>query len=69
MPMKRVLDARGCGNIVIADYKKGSRYQQFVFDEKSKTIRGLCSNSRSLEIQNNGRAFNVRLSNTNSRWW
>jgi len=69
MPMQRVVECWGANNIILPDYVKGRRGQQFFFDEKSKTIKSQQWQDRSLNIQGNGRSFNVNMQGTTSRWW
>lgn len=50
MPMQRVVECRGANNVILSDYKEGSRGQQFWFDEKTKTIVSQQWKDRSLNI-------------------
>jgi len=50
MPMQRVVECWGANNIILSDYKEGSRGQQFWFDEKTKTIVSQQWQDRSLNI-------------------
>jgi len=69
MAMGRVVECWGASNIILSDYVKGRRGQQFWFDEKTKTIKSQQWQDRSLTIQGNGRSFNVYMTTTNSRWF
>jgi hypothetical protein len=69
MPMKRVVEAWGANWLVIRDYVKDKRGQQFFFDEKSKTIKSQQWQDRSIDIHSNGRNYHLKVSGTNSRWW
>jgi hypothetical protein len=69
MPMKRVVECWGANNIILSDYVKDKRGQQFWFDEKSKTIKSQQWQDRSLTIQSNGNSYNLYMTTTNSRWW
>jgi hypothetical protein len=39
LPMKRVAECHGANNIWLRRWRKNETGQQFIFDEKSKTIR------------------------------
>jgi hypothetical protein len=70
LPMKRVVEAIGANNLVIRKYVKGRKAQQFRFDVTSSTIRSEQWTNYCMEIQNNGRSSNARMtSGVNSRWW
>jgi hypothetical protein len=69
MPMQRVVECWGANNIILSDFIKDRRGQQFFFDEKSKTIKSQQWQDRSINIQGNGRSGNVNMQGTTSRWW
>jgi len=67
--MKRVAEAVST-NIKLKRWNKGRKRQQtFKFDITSKTIKNEYYKSYSLDITNNGRSANLRITTTNSRWW
>jgi hypothetical protein len=67
--MKRIAEAVGT-NMKLRRWNKGRKRQQtFRFDIKSKTIKSQYYKQYSLDIQNNGRSSNLRITTTNSRWW
>jgi ribosomal protein L21E len=69
LPMKRVAEMVGASNMAIKRFVKGRMGQQFFFDGKSKTIRSQQWKNYCIEIQNNGKADNLRAtSGINSRW-
>jgi hypothetical protein len=67
--MQRVVECWGGGNIVLRAYNKARKGQQFYFDQVSKTIKSAQWRDRSLNIEGNGRAYNLYMRGTNSRWW
>jgi hypothetical protein len=68
--MKRVVHCHGANNLVIHQYKKNTLEQQFYYDNTSKTIRSQKWKNYAMEIQNNGRSANARMtSGITSRWW
>jgi hypothetical protein len=68
--MRRVAECVGANNVVLKRYTKGRAAQQFFFDQKSKTIRSNHWKNYAMEIQNNGRSSNLRMtSGITSRWW
>jgi hypothetical protein len=70
LPMKRVAECHGANNIWLRRWRKNETGQQFFFDEKSKTIRSQKWKNYAMEIQNNGRSKNLRMtSGITSRWW
>jgi hypothetical protein len=69
LPMKRVAEVSG-SNVVLRRYVNGRKRQQtFRFDITSKTIKSEYHKSYSLDIPNQGRNNNLRVTTTNSRWW
>jgi hypothetical protein len=67
--MKRIAEVAG-SNVVLRRWNKGRKRQQtFRFDISSKTIKSQYHKSYSLDIPNNGRSSNLRVTTTNSRWW
>jgi hypothetical protein len=70
LPMKRVAECHGANNIWMRRWRKNTTAQQFFFDCKSKTIRSQQWKNYAMEIQNNGRSSNLRMtSGITSRWW
>jgi hypothetical protein len=69
LPMRRVCEVVGGRNIVIKSLNRGRLEQQFYFDGVSKTIKSIKYKDRSFNVQNNGRANNLDMQVTNSRWW
>lgn len=59
LPMHRVIDIRGGRNVVIKSRVVGRKTQQFVFDQKTKTIQSVAFKGKGLEIQNEGRNGNL----------
>ena len=68
MWMNRVLEVVGGRNLVIKT-RANRAAQQFIFDEKSKTIQSKQYRGKSLDIQNAGRSANLQVWTTNSRWF
>jgi hypothetical protein len=72
LPFNRVAECVGANNLMIKRWRKNALNQQFIFDEKSKTIRVFYKNWRAygMEIQTKGTSTNVRMTKgPNSRWW
>jgi hypothetical protein len=69
LPMKRVAELVG-SNVVLRRWNNGRKRQQtFNFDGISKTVRSQYQKTYSLEIPNQGRNNQLRMTTTNSRWW
>jgi hypothetical protein len=68
MPMQRIAERVG-SDVRLRRYRNKQLSQQFFFDIKSKTIKSQNSKSWSLEIPNQGRNSQLRMTTTNSRWW
>ena len=68
MPMRRVLEIVGGRNVVIAT-RSNKNTQKFFFDGKTKTIKSVAFNDRSLDIANSGRASNLQVWKTNAKWF
>jgi hypothetical protein len=69
LPMRRIAEAVST-NIKLRRWNKGRvRQQTFRFDGTTKTIKSQYYKQYSLDITSNGRAANLRLTTTNSRWW
>jgi hypothetical protein len=69
MPMRRVAEAVG-SDVRLRRYHGGRRRQQtWKFDKVSKTIKSDYHRSYSMEIPNQGRNSQLRVTTTNSRWW
>jgi hypothetical protein len=63
----RYLDVVDGRNLVIKT-RNGRKSQTFYFHQQSLTIRTRYNN-QSIEIQNSGKATNLRIYSTNSKWW
>jgi hypothetical protein len=69
MPMKRIAEAVG-SDVRLRRYNGGRKRQQtWKFDITSKTIKSEYHRTYSLNIPNNGRNNQLRVTTTNSRWW
>jgi hypothetical protein len=69
LPMKRVAEVVGT-DVRLRRYTTSRvRQQTFKFDNVSKTIKSEYHRSYSLEIPNQGRNNQLRVTTTNSRWW
>jgi hypothetical protein len=67
--MRRVAETVST-DVRLKRYHSGrSRQQTFKFDIKSKTIKSEYYKSYSMEIPNQGRNSQLRITTTNSRWW
>jgi hypothetical protein len=70
LPFNRVIECIGANNLVLKRWRNNVTQQQFVFDEKTKTIRSKTWTNYGMEIQSNGGSSNLRMtSGINSRWW
>jgi hypothetical protein len=69
LPMKRVAEVVGSDVKLRRWHVSRKRQQTFRFDQTSKTIKSQYHTSYSLDIHNNGRSANLRVTTTNSRWW
>jgi hypothetical protein len=63
----RYLDVVDGRNLVIKT-RNGRKSQTFYFHQQSLTIRTRYNN-QSIEIQNSGKATNLRIYSTNSKWY
>ena len=70
LPMNRVLAAHGT-NLVIKNYNRDDKAQQFVFNQKKKAILSNHPSYKrySLSIQSRGRSSNLALEVSYTRWW
>jgi hypothetical protein len=69
LPMGRIAEAVGT-DVRLRRYTTGRvRQQTWKFDGVSKTIKTDYHRTYSLEITNQGRSANLRVTTTNSRWW
>jgi hypothetical protein len=71
MTMRRVAELVG-SDVRLRRYNASSsrvRQQTFRFDQVSKTVKSMYQTSYSLEIPNQGRNKQLRMTTTNSRWW
>jgi hypothetical protein len=67
--MRRVAEVVG-SNVRLRRYHSSRvRQQTFRFDITSKTVKSQYHKSYSLDIPNNGRNNQLRVTTTNSRWW
>jgi hypothetical protein len=67
--MRRVAETVST-DVRLKRYHSGrSRQQTFKFDITSKTIKSEYYKSYSMEIPNQGRNSQLRITTTNSRWW
>lgn len=70
LPMQRVIEWPGGGNIRIQNWVANKKSQQFWWDGVSKTIRSNNWKNYAMNIQSNGGSKDVSLvSSINSRWW
>jgi hypothetical protein len=69
MPMKRVVEVVGSDVRLRRWHGSRVRQQTYRFDAVSKTVKSEYHKSYSLDITNNGRGNNLRVTTTNSRWW
>ena len=69
MWMSRVVEIVGGRNLVIKSRVHGRNTQQWIFDQKSKTIKSVAYKGRSFDIQNSGTSSNMQAWTTNSRWF
>jgi hypothetical protein len=67
--MKRVAEVVGSDVKLRRWHGSRVRQQTFRFDGTSKTIKSMYHTSYSMDITNNGRSANLRVTTTNSRWW
>jgi hypothetical protein len=67
--MHRVIECIGNSRVEIKRYTKGRKAQQFIFDQKSKTIQSNYWKNRAIEIPGNGNNRDLRMNTPNSRWW
>ena len=67
--MRRVLDIQGGRNVVLQSRTEGKQTQQFIFDEKTKTIQSIAFKNKALEIQDEGRNGNIQIQAVTSRWF
>jgi len=56
LPMRRVIQIVGARNARINSFVKGRKSQQFIFDQRTKTIKSMQWRHRSLDIQSSGRS-------------
>jgi hypothetical protein len=67
--MKRVAEVVG-SDVRLRRYNKGRKRQQtFIWNGVSKTVKSMYHKSYSLEIPNQGRNNQLRVTTTSSRWW
>jgi hypothetical protein len=69
MPMRRVAEAVGSDVRLRRHHTSRRRQQTWKFDITSKTIKSEYHRSYSMEIPNQGRNNQLRVTTTNSRWW
>ena len=64
---RRYLDL--VGNNVLIKTKNGRPSQNFVFDQKTRTIHPMSNKRKSFDITSSGRNRNLQVANTNSGWF
>jgi hypothetical protein len=67
--MRRIVEAVGSDVRLRRYHGSRVRQQTWKFDITSKTIKSDYHRSYSLNIPNNGRNNQLRVTTTNSRWW
>ena len=67
MPSKRYVDL--IGSELVIKTRNGRKTQQFIFDQRTRTIKTMNNRGQSLDIISNGGSNRVRMYHTNSRWW
>ena len=67
MKSKRYIDHVGRGLVIKT--KNGKKSQEFIFDQKTRTIKSLENKAWSFDIKSAGRSNNMQLWNSNSGWW
>jgi hypothetical protein len=67
--MQRIAEAVGT-DVRLRRWHSGRlRQQTWRFDGTTKTLKSQYYKTYSLDITNNGRSTNLRITTTNSRWW
>jgi hypothetical protein len=69
LPMQRVITVVGHRNLVIQTHDRSNQNQIFFLDPRTKTIKSVGSNSKSIDIQNRGSSSNLQVWETNARWF
>jgi hypothetical protein len=69
MPMRRVVECVSNAYTRLKRYAKGRKAQQWVFDNKSKTLQSYYWRNRAVEITSSGNSSTLRMNSVTSRWW
>jgi hypothetical protein len=69
MPMQRVVECVSNAYIRLKRFARGRKAQQWVFDNRSKTIQSYYWRNRAVEITSNGGSSTLRMNTVTSRWW
>ena len=69
LPMQRVVTVIGGRNLVIQTHNRANQNQMFFLDPRTKTIKSVANNSKSIDIQSGGASSNLQVWSTNARWY
>jgi hypothetical protein len=69
LPWKRVIECVSNAYPRLKKYAKGRKAQQWVFNNKNKTVEGWYWKNRAIEITSNGKSQTLRMNTPNARWW
>jgi hypothetical protein len=69
MPMRRVVECVSNAYVRHKRWYKGRKAQQWIFDERSKTVQSFYWRNRAVEITSNGGSSTLRMNTVTSRWW
>jgi hypothetical protein len=69
LPMKRVVECVSNAYTRHKRWARGRKAQQWVFDNKSKTVQSYYWRNRAVEITSNGNSSTLRMNSVTSRWW
>jgi hypothetical protein len=56
-------------NNMVLKTQNGRNTQKWFFDQNTRTIKSRSSTSYSIDIEGSGKAKNLRITSTTSRWW
>ena len=69
MPLRRVVECVSNAYLRHKRWYKNRKAQQWVFNNKNKTIEGWYWKNRAIEITSNGKSQTLRMNTPNARWW
>jgi hypothetical protein len=69
MPMQRVVECVSNAYIRLKKFYRNRKAQQWIFDNRSKTIQSFYWRNRAVEITSNGNSSTLRMNSVTSRWW